>query len=138
MIKYLLILGVILVGNICYSYELPFVDDIDTTNSFYFTDYLRVVPADSMISEQSIKTKLWYDKNYLYIYSECEIDDSFESGVLSNKEIITDSDYLRYQVITDLKNYYSYTYYVFPLENKYDAIRNSDFSMNENWNSNYT
>ncbi len=103
-----------------------------------FSDYFRVVPADS--SKSSLQTKTWisYDKKSLYIHTFCDIDDTFKIGTYSNKETLIDADFLRYQIITDADKHYSYVFYAFPLGNKLDAIRNPDFSYNNNWNSNYS
>ncbi len=39
--------------------------------------------------------------------------------------------------ITDVKNYYAYMFYAFPLGSKYDGIRNSNLNIDSGWNSTY-
>ncbi|MBN1327095.1 MAG: hypothetical protein JW996_04015 [Candidatus Cloacimonetes bacterium] len=80
---------------------------------------------------------MWHDQQYLYLDARVELTDAFNPSVFTSRDQWPNADYLRLQLITDLKNYYSYCYYFFPLGNLYDAVRSSDLSLDKNWNSTY-
>ena len=58
-------------------------------------------------------------------------------GRFATEDEWINADYFRIQIITEDKNYYAYTFYVFPLGSRYDGIRNSDFQIDKNWDSSY-
>lgn len=117
---------------------MPFSQNNITTEAIEINNLLRVVPADSMICPLSNSVYIWHTKQELCFDINAEINDDFYPGKLCSEDEWPESDFFRIQVITDLKNYYSYVFYVFPLGSKYDGIRNSDFEIDKNWDSSYS
>ena len=133
--KYISILLGLIFCQFLVGIEVLDISYTDFNNQLPLENYIRVVPADSLSDPMNTETWITCDSKYLYIRSRGGIDSTFSIGAYSTDESIVDADYLRYQIITDPKNHYSYVFYVFPLKNKLDSIRNPDFSYNNNWNN---
>lgn len=128
----------LLLLSVLNSIEIPFSDNEIKTEKNLLSRFLRTSPADSAECFLSTKVWFWHNGKNLYFLWEAEIDESFEYGKYTPVDKWPDSDYLRLQIITDVKSYYAYMYYAFPLGNRYDAINKPDFDYDKNWNSTYT
>ncbi len=120
-----------------YAIEIPFSETEIKTEDNHFDNFRRTSPADSLSCPLSTNAWLWHNGKYLFVHFEAEIDRDFKLGKYASKDDWIKADYFRFQLITDIKNYYSYIFYAFPLGNKYDSIRKSNLSKNKNWNSFY-
>ncbi|MEA3476253.1 MAG: hypothetical protein U9R23_07430 [Candidatus Cloacimonadota bacterium] len=99
---------------------------------------MRIYPKDSLACPLKTDIWLWHDGDNLYVLWEAKIDEQFARGKFVGKDEWSNNDFLRIQIITDVKNYYAYMFCSFPFGNKYDGIRNPDLKMDLGWNSNYT
>lgn len=120
------------------AYELVFSKKIEKDLSKAFENYIRISPDDKANHELSTKTWIQYDENRIYILWEIEIDENFRFGEFAIDDEIPQSDYVRFQLITQLTEFYAYVYYAFPRGNRVDAIRKSNLGMDFNWDSTYT
>ena len=132
--KHFIILFLLFLNNIS-AIEVSFSKQKTLENKI--SDFARVVPADSEKCQLQTDVWLWNDGKNICFNFECEIDEKFKVGKFAENDNLIEADYIRVQLITDKNDSYSYCYYFFPLENKYDAIRDANFFMDENWNSSY-
>ncbi|MCF7911858.1 MAG: DUF5916 domain-containing protein [Candidatus Cloacimonetes bacterium] len=107
----------------------------DETN--HLTDFVRISPDDSAAMPLQTDVWLWHDCENLYVLSECEINDNFDEGRVAAPDEWVEGDFFRIQIITDVKNYYAYMFYTYPLGNHYDCIRKSNMNTDTGWNSDY-
>jgi hypothetical protein len=112
-----------------FSLKVPFSETILQTEDNYVTDFIRVSPDDSEPISLLTEVWFWHDREHLYFYWEVELDEHFEKGRMGKRDEWIAADCLRVQLITDVKNYYAYLFYAFPLGNKYDGIRNSNMNI---------
>ena len=119
------------------AFTIPFSAEELQVETNRLTGFVRISPDDSVAVPLQTDVWLWHDCEKLYVLMECEIDDKFEEGRLASADEWVDSDFFRIQIITDIKNYYAYMFYSFPLDNHYDCIRNSDMNIDTSWNSDY-
>ncbi|MBN2460117.1 MAG: hypothetical protein JXB60_00805, partial [Candidatus Cloacimonetes bacterium] len=108
------------------------------TSGTAISDFRRVTPFDSVDCPLQNYVQLGNDGKQLHLHWIAEINEKSSTGIYTAPDTWSGADYLRLQIITDVKNYYSYCYYFFPLGNLYDAIRRPDFIIDESWNSNYS
>ncbi|MDD3535787.1 MAG: hypothetical protein PHC50_06570 [Candidatus Cloacimonetes bacterium] len=136
-----LILFVILLLVSClsfYAIEVPFSTVPVKTDDNLFESFVRIDPDDR--KEESLPTRvwLWYDVDNLYIEFNATIDSTFCKGEFAPRDTRANGDYLRIQIITIPEAYYAY-YYVFSATGTLsDGIRNSDCTVDYNWNSTYS
>ncbi len=135
--KTIVTLILILTGIILNAITLPYSQTELKTETNYLSGFVRISPDDSLAIPLQTYVWLWHDKENLFVLWEAEIDENFEKGKLANTDEWVDCDIMRIQIITDVKNYYTYYFYSFPFGNKYDGIRQSDMNMDSDWNSNY-
>jgi len=133
-LKNFIIFFLLLFSNIS-AIEVPFSKHKTSENKI--ANFVRVVPADSAKCQLQTDVWLWNDGKNIYFNFECEIDGKFKVGKFAENDNLVEADHIRVQLITDKNDSYSYCYYFFPLENKYDAIRDANFFMDESWNSSY-
>jgi len=134
--KIFLFLFIIFFGN-NYALEIPFSEQEIKTEDNHLDNFIRTSPADSLSCPLETNAWLWHNGINLFVLFESEIDHNFKKGRYAIADDWIKADYLRFQLITDIKNYYSYIFYAFPLGNRYDCIRKSNFSQDKNWNSFY-
>ncbi|MCK4358250.1 MAG: hypothetical protein KAW92_05820 [Candidatus Cloacimonetes bacterium] len=127
----------IFTGIILNAINIPYSQTELKTETNHLSGFVRIAPYDSLAIPLQTDVWLWHDKENLFVLWEAEINEDFEKGKLANTDEWVDSDIMRIQIITDVKNYYAYYFYSFPFGNKYDGIRNSDMNMDTSWNSNY-
>lgn len=135
--KYLLLLMIIILSSSLYGLTVPFSEKEIKTEKNHLSGFVRVSPEDSLVCRLATNVWLWHNGENLYVLWEAEIDEKFEKGTFAANDTWVDADFLRTQVITDVKNYHAYMFYAFPLGNKYDCIRNSDLNVDCGWNSTY-
>jgi Domain of unknown function (DUF5916) len=119
------------------AFTIPFSEEILQDESNKITGFVRIDPDDSMAVPLQTDVWLWHDCENLYVLSECEIDDNFDAGRLASPDEWVEGDFIRIQIITDVKNYYAYMFYSFPLGNHIDSIRKSNMNSDTGWNSDY-
>jgi len=135
--KKIVTLIMILTGVILYAITIPYSQTELKTETNHLSEFMRISPDDSQKIPLQTDVWLWHDKENLIVHWEAEIDENFEKGKLANTDEWVDCDIMRIQIITDVKNYYTYYFYSFPFGNKYDGIRQPDMSLDSEWNSNY-
>ncbi len=135
--KKIVTLILIFTAVILTAITIPYSQTELKTESNHLSEFVRISPDDGQSIPLRTDVWLWHDKENLFVRCEAEIDKSFAQGKLANKDEWVDCDFIRIQVITDIKNYYAYMFCVFPLGNHYDGIRQSDMNMDTSWNSNY-
>ncbi len=101
-------------------------------------DFIRVEPFDSLSLQLETNFWIWHDQDNLYLKIKSDQGHSLQPGRYTADDVWPQSDFIRIQIITDVKNYYSYCYYFFPLGNKYDGVRDSRFKIDKNWDSSYS
>ncbi len=117
--------------------DIPFSNSEIKTDDNHLSQFRKVSPPDSSECDFATDVWLWHDGKNLYLLWEVEIDESFVRGKYTSYDKSNEADFLRLQLITDVKSYYAYGYYAFPLNNKSDFIRGSSLSTNSSWNSTY-
>jgi len=118
--------------------KIPFSNIKPLSEDFSpLSDFRRVVPYDSVSSPVEIEASLWHNRENLYLEIETGVKPKLNPGTFTADDARPEADYLRLQIITDVKNHYSYSFYFYPLGNRFDAIRKSDFSIDKYWNSAY-
>lgn len=120
-----------------HAFVIPFSNEPIQAEENKVSSFVRVSPPDSLPIPLDTNFWLWHDHNYLYVYSQFEIDNNFRQGSYTARNDSPEADYLRIQLITGSKNDYSYMFYAYPLGNRHDAIRDKNHSTDSNWNSNY-
>lgn len=136
--KYLLIFSIILVvSSSLNALVIPFSENEIKTESNHLSHFVRISPDDSLPCPLTTDVWLWHNGENLYLLWEAEIDEKFEKGTFAPNDNWVDADFLRLQLITDVKNYYAYMYYAYPLGSKYDGIRKPDMNLDNSWNSTY-
>ena len=135
--KYLLLLIIIILSSPLYGLTVPFSESEIKTESNHLSHFVRISPDDSLACPLATDVWLWHNGKNIYILWEAEIDEMFEKGTFAPNDNWIDADFLRLQIITDIKNYYAYMYYAYPLGSKYDGIRKSDMNLDNSWNSTY-
>ena len=135
--KKVVTLILILTGTILNAFTIPFSQTELKTETNHLSEFVRIAPDDSLAIPLQTDVWFWHDKENLFVLCEAEIDEDFEKGKLSNADDWVDCDFFRIQIITDIKNYYAYMFYSFPLGNQYDCIRQTDMNIDTCWNSNY-
>ncbi|MCK4694816.1 MAG: hypothetical protein KAT74_03595, partial [Candidatus Cloacimonetes bacterium] len=96
----------LLLLSVLNSIEIPFSDNEIKTEKNLLSRFLRTSPADSAECFLNTKVWFWHNGKNLYFLWEAEIDESFEYGKYTPVDKWPDSDYLRLQIITDVKSYY--------------------------------
>ena len=124
-------------NTMLFCIEIPFSNKEIRIDENHLSQFVRISPPDSLLYPLSTDVWLWHDGKNLYLQWKAEIDKNFNQGKYTSYDKWPEADYLRLQLITDIKSYYAYGYYAFPLGNKYDFIRNSSLSTDRNWNSTY-
>jgi hypothetical protein len=127
----------LLISTTAHSFVVPFSDEPIQTEENKVSSFIRVGPPDSVPIPLDTDFWLWHDHDFLYVKSQSEIDEHFRQGSYTSRNDSPEADYLRIQVITGSNNDYSYMFYVYPLGNRHDAIRDKNHSTDSNWNSNY-
>jgi len=135
--KYLLLLIIVILSASLYGLTIPFSEDEIKTESNHLSQFVRVSPDDSLACPLATDVWLWHNGKNLYVLWEAEIDEKFEKGTFAANDTWIDADLLRFQIITDIKNYYAYMYFAYPLGSKNDGIRKSDMDIDSDWNSSY-
>lgn len=120
-----------------YGMTIPYSPAELKTEGNHISDFVRIVPDDSMAIPLQTDAWLWHDSENLFLLQESEVDENFEAGRLAAPDEWVECDFFRIQIITDIKNYYAYMFYSFPQENHYDGIRKTDMNIDTGWNSNY-
>ncbi|MBN1948868.1 MAG: hypothetical protein JW784_03920, partial [Candidatus Cloacimonetes bacterium] len=116
---------------------LPFSSSTVKSNQNLVQGLYSVDPADSTSCPSSNKVWFWYDRKKIYFLWEMADQEGFSPGRFTPEDKWPDADYIRIQLITDVKSYHSYSFYAFPLGNRYDGIRRPDHSFDKNWDSSY-
>lgn len=116
---------------------IPFSQTELKIKNNHLSDFVRVDPDDSLAILLRTDVWIWHDKDNLHILWEAEINEDFKKGKLANRDEGVNADFMRIQIITDMKDYYSFMFYSYPFGNKYDGIRKSDLNLDFSWNSNY-
>ena len=98
-----------------FGLEIPLSFQEEKTENNLINDFLRVVPSDSLSIPLETTVWIYHNTRELIFVIEAEVDEIFNKGKLCNEDIWPESDFFRIQIITDLKNYYSYIFYVFLL-----------------------
>jgi hypothetical protein len=124
--------------TICLAFVVPVSEVPVLTDANLITGLLRVDPDDKEPEKLQTKCWLWQDGDDLLAYFECEIDSSFYPGPVGMRDNVSAADYVRVQLITIPDAFYAYYYAVYPSGNMLDAVRNSELSVDKNWNSHYT
>jgi len=119
------------------AFTIPYSETELKTASNHLSDFRRIDPDDAREIPLQTDVWFWHDKENLFMLFEAEIDATFDQGRLANADEWVEADIVRIQIITDVNNYYAYYFYSFPLGNSCDGIRNSEMSLEENWNSHY-
>ncbi|MDP8221214.1 MAG: DUF5916 domain-containing protein [Candidatus Stygibacter frigidus] len=135
--KFIISLILILVSYGLAGFTIPYSDKELRSESNHLSDFVRISPDDAVAVPLASEVWLWHDGENLYVESECETDEDFEEGRLGSADEWVDCDFMRIQIITDVKNYYAYMFYAFPLGNHYDCIRNQSMDIDTGWNSDY-
>jgi len=135
--KYLLLLIIIISSSALYGLTVPFSENEIKTENNHLSHFVRISPDDSLACPLSTDVWLWHNGKNLYVLWQAEIDEKFEKGNFAPNDTWIDADFLRLQIITDVKNYYAYMFYAYPLGSKYDCIRKSDLNIDSGWNSTY-
>ncbi len=117
--------------------DIPFSNSEIKTDDNHLSQFRKVSPPDSSECDFATDVWLWHDGKNLYLLWEVETDETFARGRYTSYDKSNEADFLRLQLITDVKSYYAYGYYAFPLNNKSDFIRGSSLSVNGSWNSTY-
>lgn len=119
------------------AFTIPFSEHELREDTNHLTGFVRISPDDSLAVPLQTDVWLWHDCENLYVLSECEIDDNFDEGRVALPDEWVEGDFFRIQIITDVKNYYAYMFYTYPLGNHYDCIRKSEMDTDPGWNSDY-
>ena len=127
----------ILVSYELAGFTIPYSDKELRSESNHLSGFVRISPDDSKPIPLTSDAWLWHDGDNLYVEAECETDENFDKGRLGSADEWVDCDFFRIQIITDVKNYYAYMFYSFPLENHYDCVRNPGMNIDTGWNSDY-
>jgi len=135
--KTVVTLLLILTGAILNAITIPYSLTELKIETNHLSGFVRISPDDSLAIPLQTDVWLRHDKENLFVLWEAEIDENFKKGKLANTDEWVDCDFFRIQIITDVKNYYAYMFYSFPLGNQYDGIRKSDMNIDTSWNSNY-
>jgi len=136
--KYLVtFLTILILSSSLYALGIPFSENEIKTENNHLLDFVRISPDDSLACPLPTDVWLWHNGKNLYVLWEAKIDNNFEKGTFATNDKYVDADFLRLQIITDVKNYYAYMFYAFPLGSKYDGIRNSNLNIDSGWNSTY-
>ena len=90
------------------SLEIPLSTQEDRSEINFINQFLRVVPSDSLLIPLNTDVWIYHNTSELVLDIEAEIDKTFSYGKLCNEDDWPESDFFRIQIITDLKNYYSY------------------------------
>lgn len=133
-----IILSIILfVSSPLYALVIPFSENEVKTENNRLSQFVRISPEDSLGCPLDINVWLWHDGENLYLLWELEIDEKFKKGTFATNDNWVDADFLRLQLITDVKNYYAYFFYAYPLGSKCDGIRKTNLNLDNSWNSTY-
>jgi Domain of unknown function (DUF5916) len=127
----------IFTGVILSAFTIPYSQTELKTETNHLSEFVRISPDDSLAVSLQTDVWLWHNKECLFVHWEVEIDESFEEGRLANTDEWIECDKLRFQIITDVNNYYAYFFYSVPFGNKYDGIRQTNMNLDTDWNSNY-
>ncbi|MFO7895962.1 MAG: hypothetical protein R6U84_03430 [Candidatus Cloacimonadales bacterium] len=133
-----LIAAILLLVAAIFAVEIPYSEVETKSADNLLGQMLKVSPEDGEPVPQQTDVYLWYDHEFLYVLFEAELNDDFEVGTYASGESFPEADFLRLQLITNPQSYYAYCFYAFPLENRYDAVRNSDMNMDGSWDSDYS
>ena len=131
----LLLYSVILTS---YTLLVPYSDELLKTNDNNISGFVRISPNDSIEIPLETNIWIWHNNIDLFFLWESKIDENFEKGIFAKEDKWIISDFLRLQIITQIEDYYSYFFYMFPLGNVYDGIRESDMTIRLDWDSNYS
>ena len=131
------VLMVIIISGLA-AMQLPFSNTLVKSEANLLGEMVRVSPDDKKSLEYKTDVYLWYDDEKLYAYFEAELNPDFAKGTYAAGESFPDADFLRLQLVTSPESYFAYCFYAFPLGNKYDAVRDSNLQLDENWNSEYS
>ncbi len=122
----------------CFAFVIPVSDTPVLTDANLITGLLRVDPDDQVPEKLSTKCWLWQDGDDLLAYFECEIDSTFYPGQVGTRDLAQSADFVRVQLITIPDAFYAYYYAAYPMGYLFDAVRNSEMTVDKNWNSHYT
>lgn len=120
-----------------YGFSIPFSENEIKTENNHLSEFVRVSPDDSLTCPLATDVWLWHNGKNLYVLWEAEIDEKFVKGTFAANDTWIDADLFRLQIITDIKSYYAYMYFAYPLGSKNDGIRKSDMDIDSDWNSSY-
>lgn len=118
--------------------QVPLSDVPVFTPENMLQGFFRVSPEDAAAEKLHTKVWLWQDNEVLNVHFACEIDSSFFPGQICTRDNGSDADYVRVQLITIPDAYYAYYYLAYPTGNLSDAVRDSDLSIDYNYNSAYS
>ena len=135
--KKIVTLILIFTGIILNAITIPYSHTEIKTEMNHLAEFVRIAPDDSLEIPLQTDVWLWHDKENLFVHWEAVIDEDFVKGKHANTDEWVDCDAMRIQIITDVKNYYSYMFYSLPFGNQYDCIRKSGMNIDPSWNSNY-
>jgi hypothetical protein len=107
--------------------------DNELVTSFYRTDI-----KDGSTVPDSTKVSIGREHDYLYFTWVAHFTEPVVKGQFTSEDVMPDADFLRVQIITTPEDPFSYSFYAFPLGNRYDEIRNKELSTDSDWDSNYS
>ena len=119
------------------SIEIPYSQKEIKTPENRFDNFICADPDTKAKIPLKTVVWLWHDDENLFVLWEANIDKGFEKGHFASRDSWVNADFLRIQIITDIKNYYAYMFFAFPLGNIYDGIRKTDLDTDDTWDSNY-
>lgn len=133
----LTIISLLMITFLNAEIHVPYSKSLIKEDFNHMDDFVCVFPDDSSSAPLATDAWLWHDGKNLFIEWKAEIDDKFYKGKFAQKDQFVNADYLVFQLITDVNNYYSYMFFAFPRGSKMDAIRKSDLDYDTEWNSTY-
>lgn len=119
------------------SLEISYTNNVANIDTDLLSSFYRADIEDNSTIPDSTKAWIWRSSRYLHIHWEVEIDSNFTRGQFTPEDKMPESDFLRIQIITTPSDPFSYGFYAFPLENKYDDTRDEDLDTDSDWDSNY-
>ncbi len=119
-----------------FSCALLFSAESITLISKQFDEFYAIQPSNRSLLGLKTVCRVGYDQDNIYIFWEAEIDSNFNKSKKGRKDEFQDTDFLRTQIGTLPGDSFVYVFYVYPDGSITDAIRDRNFNVSTNWDSN--
>lgn len=108
------------------------------TDENMLSNFKRIDPEDYTEDKLNTKGWIWQDEEALFVHMICDKDENFSFGSISSRDNATRTDFLRVQLITIPKAYFSYYYIAYPNGSLSDGTRDANHNVDSSWNSSYS